>query len=48
VYAVWTFERLPTERAPMIKSVKGLLKSQISYQGINESVPLIIGIHVYL
>jgi len=31
-----------------IKSTKGFLKSQISDYGINESVPLIAEVHVYL
>ena len=40
VYAVWTLKGLPAERAPTIKSAKGLSKSEIFDQGINESVPL--------
>ena len=48
VHAVWTLEGLPVERAPTIKSTKGLSKTQISDQGINESVPLIVEVHVYL
>ena len=40
MYVAWTLKRLPTERAPTIKSAKRLSKSQILDLGINESVPL--------
>jgi len=42
---VWTHKGLPAERTPKLKWVKTLKK--VKYV-INECVPLITGVHVYL